>query len=320
VSDLDAATADDANPANLDASQPLDSSPPTDGFVPGDAGDAATNDAGDAAVPTPAPDYLWYVLDETSGTTARDSSSHHFDITNLTGVTWAQGANFDGTSGGGYTTVDSEYRAPPISITVWLTPTARADETSTQGTLYPFPPNALSDDIPGVGGYGVGLNVWTDGTPGSDLAAEGVDTCTQGGLCVANGNQTDAGPACTSETSCNAGFVAGHEYFVAITIAPASADAAALLSAQVYVNGALFDQTTAYTPPASPNPTLYLGCHNLDTAYLTKRIFDGRIRDVRVYKRQLASTEVAQLYANGPTTVAPPPIDAGPADADADAN
>jgi hypothetical protein len=45
--------------------------------------------------------------------------------------------------------------------------------------------------------------------------------------------------------------------------------------------------------------------HNDDTNYGTKSVFSGRIRDVRVYKRELVATEVAQLYALGPTTSAP---------------
>jgi hypothetical protein len=47
-----------------------------------------------------------------------------------------------------------------------------------QFALWPFPANAFSSDIPGVGGYAIGINVWTDGTGGSDLAVEGADTGT----------------------------------------------------------------------------------------------------------------------------------------------
>jgi hypothetical protein len=177
----------------------------------------------------------------------------------------------------------------------------------------------VSDDIPGVGGYGLGLNVWSNG---SALGAEGVDTCKQAGLCVANSSQnaatadsgSDAGFSCTSSSSCQQGFVAGKEYFVVVTIADPG-DAGTSAAAQVYVNGALFDDSTAYIPAASATPPLYLGCHNFDTNYGSARVFDGRIRDVRVYQRQLAAGEVQQLYANGPTLHAPPPADAGITDA-----
>jgi hypothetical protein len=290
-----------------------------------DADTGSGIDAGiDSAVPTPPPDYIWYVLDETSGATAHDSSPHHFDITNLSGVTWSAGANFTGTGGGGSTTVTGAYRVPPITFTAWLTPGARTDGTSLEYAYEPYPPNALGDDIPSEGGYGVGLNVWTDGEGGSALAADSVDTCTVGSLCACNSTQNaetadagiDGGPSCTRPTDCHQGFVAGQEYFVVVTVAP-SPDGGTT-AAQVYVNGAIFDQTTAGVPPANATPPLYLGKHNEDTSYGTKRIFDGRIRDVRVYQRQLGASEVAQLYANGRTLHAPVEADAGPEDAATD--
>ena len=123
-------------------------------------GDSGVDSA--ASLPTPAPDYVWYVLDETQGTTAKDSSSHHYDIANLAGVTWSEGANFDGLSGGGSVAVDSSYRTPPITISAWLTPRARADKTANSYVFQPYPTNAFGDDLPGNSGYGLGLNVWTD--------------------------------------------------------------------------------------------------------------------------------------------------------------
>jgi hypothetical protein len=252
---------------------------------------------------TPTPDFIWYVLDEMQGTTARDSSPHHYDITNLAGVSWAKGATFDGVIGCGSTAVDSSYRDPPITISAWLTPRARADETSNQYGLVPFPSNAIGDDSPG--GYGIGLNVWTDGTGGSALAAEEVDTCQNAGTlpqsCVANESAGDAGA-----------FLAGREYFIATAIGSPAGDASTL-AAHVYVNGVLFDATTAANPANLPQTTLHLGCHNEDTSYGSKRFFAGRIRDARVYKRELGADEVAQLFGNGPTMAAPPPRTTGAA-------
>jgi hypothetical protein len=285
-------------------------------------GDSATGD-GDAtagpAFPTLPPDFAWYVLDETQGTTAADSSPHHYDITNLSNVTWDQGAHFDGMNGGGNTNVAPSIRVPPITMSAWLTPTARADSTDHGGyALVPFPANALSDDIPDNGGYGMGLDVWTDGTPGSVLPAEGLDSCKNPvpnpGLCAANTSQNvadvNAGPACTSASHCDQGFVAGVEYFVVVTIAPA--DGGPLQSAQVYVNGSLFDQTTANIPSPAAQAPLYLGVCNMDIAgYGTRAVFAGRIRDARVYGRQLGADEVHQMYVNGPTLHAPPRGDAG---------
>lgn len=285
----------------------------------GGSSDAASgSDASGPAFPTVPPDFVWYVLDETQGTTATDSSPNHYDITNLAGVTWSEGANFDGMSGGGFTRVAPSVRVPPISMSAWLKPASRADSNADKGySLVPYPANALSDDIPSVGGYALGLNVWTNGTPGSALAVEGVDSCKQAGLCAANSTQNAAdstgGPACVSASSCNQGFTAGVEYFVAVAVGPA--DAAGYAQAHVYVNGKLFDESTAYVPPASTQAPLYLGVCNLDTAYSTQRVYDGRIRDVRIYSRQLGGAEVAQMYVNGPTLHAPVSADAGATDA-----
>ena len=309
------ADAGDGSTTGIEASLGDDSS-----VSHGDSG-AATQDGGElaeAAVPTPVPDYFWYVLDEAQGTTAHDSTAHHFDITNLAGVTWNEGAHFDGMSGGGDTNLDSAFRGPPISISAWLTPNLRADAPN-GFALGPYPANALSGDIPGIGGYALGLNVWSTG---SALSVEAVDTCYgTGALCVAGSTQNardiDGGPSCLTASSCDQGFVAGAEHFVLVSIAPAS-DGGAASEAVVYVDGALFDQTTAVVFPTESTAPLYLGSCNLDTGYGTSRVFDGRVRDVRAYKRQLDAAEVQQLYVNGPTLHAPPRPDAGSSDAAAD--
>jgi hypothetical protein len=286
--------------------------------APSDAGamlDAPSrSDVDQPAFPTVPPDFAWYVLDETQGTTAHDSSPNHYDITNLSsGVTWNGGARFDGVTGGGFTMVAPSVREPPITMSAWLTPAARADSTDHGGYAFvPFPANAFSGDIPDNGGYGIGLNVWTDGVPGSVLAAEGVDSCTNPvpnpGLCAANSSQNatdvNAGPTCASASQCSQGFVAGVEYFVVVTIAPA--DGGAFQSAQVYVNGSLFDETIANIPPPAAEAPLYLGMCNMDSAgYGTRAFFAGRMRDARVYSRQVGAEEVSQMYVNGPTLHAP---------------
>ena len=224
----------------------------------------------DAPATTTSPDYIWFVLDETSGTTAKDSSSHHYDITGLTGVTWSQGANFDGTGGGGFVAVDSSYRSPPVTISAWLTATTRADRTSITGPLEPFPSNAIGDDIPGEFGYGFGLNVWSDGTPGSALTVEDFNGCSFGATFPVD---------CTIA---GAAFTAGTEYLVTIVINTDN-------TAHTYVNGALYADATVGTLAVAATQ-FWLGRHNDDPDYGTKRFFDGRMRDVRVYKSALAVT------------------------------
>jgi concanavalin A-like lectin/glucanase superfamily protein len=241
------------------------------------AADAPTPPPGDDGSPTPTPppppDFVWYRLDEMSGATAHDSSPHHYDITNLTGVVWGGGATFDGATVCGSTTVGPAFRTAPVTITLWLTAYTRADETVTNYALTPFPPNALSGDAPSLGGFGVGLDVWTDGNPGNGIAFE-------------------TGVNAASSFYTIGGLAAGVQYFAALVVGPAQAD--------LYVNATLFASTAANTPLAETPAPLHLGCHNDDTGYLTKRFFDGRLRDARIYTRLLGAPEVAQLYANGP--------------------
>ena len=217
----------------------------------------------------PAPDFLWYKLDETSGTTAHDSSSGHHDI-DVAGISWNGGGVFHHACG--VLDVGAGYRVAPITITAWLSPALRSDEASNDHALTPFPPDAMSGDVPALGGFGLGLDAWTGG--GSALAVE---------------TGIDASVAFHSQSGV---FVAGTRYFVALVI-----DAS---SAKTYVDGQLSATVTADTPPPTSPTPLHLGCHNDDTGYGTKRFFEGTMRDVRVYKRLVAADEIAALYANGP--------------------
>jgi hypothetical protein len=127
--------------------------------------------------------------------------------------------------------------------------------------------------------------VGSDGTPGSALTVEDFNGCA---------------PGASFPVQCaipGAAFTAGTEYLVTIVI---NADN----TAHSYVNGALYADATAGTLVVAATQ-FWLGRHNDDTDYGTKRFFDGRMRDVRVYKSALAVTDVAGLFAAGPTTVAP---------------
>lgn len=245
-----------------------------DGSEPGDArADAADAEAGadvttDAGLPA---DFAWYPLNETSGTIAHDLTAHHYDIT-LPSVTWSGGAVFDGVSTAGSVTT-GDLRSAPVSMTAWLTPALRADRDANQFAQVPFPPNAVSGDIPFKSGFGLGLNVWTSTTGvESALAAEGIST-----------TLTNIG---------GAAFTADTRYFVAMAVGATSA--------QVFVNGQVVDTRTAAVPSAASPSVLWLGAHNDDTNYGSKRFFKGRMRDVRVYKRALTPAEIVRLQAAGP--------------------
>ena len=256
-------------PASLDDDAGPDSA--VESGVAEGSPEAAPGDEDSAPAPVGPPDFAWYLLSETSGVTAHDSTANHYDVTNLTGVTWGQGASFDGTGGGGSVVVAAGLRQAPVSVTAWLAPFSRVDEGANSHGLTPFPPSALSGDAPGQFGYGIGLDVWSGG---SALAVEDVGYTFQG---VAG-----------------APFAAGTEYFVAATIGTTTAI--------VYVDGQYVGQAAPMVPGATPATTLSLGVHNQDPAYGTKRFYAGRMRDLRVYKRVLTAGDVAMLHAAGPAT------------------
>jgi hypothetical protein len=254
-------------PASVDAGLP-DASPPVDAGVP---------DADAATLPDLTPDFAWYRLDETSGTVAHDSSPHRYDIPGLEGVTWGDGATFDGATVCGVTNVDASFRTPPVSITGWFAPAVRSDERVPAYALQPYPPNAVSGDVPSLGGYGIGAEVWLDGVPPALQAAVPVES--------------GAG-ASVAFHSLPAPFTPLARHLVA-----AVEDAAAVT---VYIDGTAFAVETADVPPrVSPAP-LHLGCHNDDTGYATKRFFKGNIRDVRIFRRLLSAEQIAALYQSGP--------------------
>lgn len=232
----------------------------------------ATN--GDAGPNDLDPDFVWYRLDETSGTTAHDSGPHHWDL-QVDGVSWSDGAVLDGKSTCGEASVDSRFREPPLTITAWATPVARTDETTTSYALAPFPPDVLSGDAPSLGGYGLGLDAWTDGGGGRALAVE-----TGAGANVAYHSQP-----VTLEP--------GARHFVALVVASAA-------EARIYADGSPVGDVSADLPPSLSPAPLNLGCHNDDAGYGTKRFFAGTLRDVRVYLRALGADEIAKLYQIGP--------------------
>jgi hypothetical protein len=265
----DVTAGDDAAPP---ADAGTDSSVSPDSQPPGDARSVdVTRDAG-----APIPDFAWYRLDETSGTTAHDSTQNHYDVMDINGVTWSAGAHFDSAAGVcGWTSVPTVWRQPPVTLSAWITSEARADSTISSAGLTPFPSNAVSGDIPYLGGYGIGINVWTDGDAGSGLGVE-------------RGVSASGFVGFTTVGS----FVADTEYFLAVT--------ETATTATVYLGGALMTSFEADVPADGTPTLLYLGCHNQDTGYDSKRFFNGRLRDVRVYKRVLSAAEVERLNADGP--------------------
>jgi hypothetical protein len=193
----------------------------------------------------------------------------------LSQVTWQNGAMFGIPGGnsesGGSTSVDGRIRQAPITFTAWITPGSRSDESSNDYSITPFPPNAVSGDGPAAFGFGLGLNVWTDGGGGSALSVESVGSMFQNG---------------------SSQFTADNQYFVVAAIGATLA--------QMYVNANLVASQAFSAPGAASPANLWLGLHNDDTGYGTKRFFVGTLQDVRIYTRELSAQDVTSLWTAGP--------------------
>ena len=211
---------------------------------------------------------LWFRCNEGAGTTLVNSGTDP-EPALLTGGTyeWRSGAIHFTQAYAVTANLSPRYRTFPLTVSMWLTPDIRADSMVTGYGISPFPPNALSNDIEGNGGIGAGLNVWSDGMPGAELRA----------------GWTDVG---------NPGAFGARRYHVAITY-----ETARML---IYVDGVAGEvELVSYANDALTAP-LYIGVHNEDAAYNTKRFFVGEVDDVRVYTSALSATEISALIAAGP--------------------
>jgi hypothetical protein len=215
--------------------------------------------------------FLWFKMNDPGSATAlRDSSSYGMDGAVTGAVTLADGkATFGPGASAATQPLEASYRDKPISVSGWATPRERSDRSLNQHSITPFPPNAVSNDIPGRFGYGFGINVWTDAGGGSELIVGGAYTAKVSALT----------------------FVAGRRYHVVVAYSEAAT--------KVYLDGSLVATLPAYPLSAGSAP-VYVGRHNDDAAYGSKRFFVGDLDDVRVYQRLLTDADAAALYAAGP--------------------
>jgi hypothetical protein len=211
---------------------------------------------------------IWYRTDETSGTILHDSGLQGADAS-LTGTFAFTGTGVSFPAAAGYAMtapLPGVFRTYPLTISVWARPAPRSDETANTFALLPFPPDAVSNDVPGFGGAGVGVDVWTDGVPGSHAYVD-------------SGGDYEGAP-----------FVANQRYHLVAVYDGTQAS--------LYVDGALATGlTTTALDGAAAN--LFVGAHNLDTGYGSKRFFVGELSDVRVFTAALSAQDVAQLHALG---------------------
>jgi hypothetical protein len=226
---------------------------------------------GPDATPLGRPD-LWFKLNDSTGGTLRDDGLLGMDAT-ITGTFLLTGTALRITAADveGVTPSLVGLRRPPLTLSAWVTPALRGDRSSVMYGHDPFPPNAVSSDIPNFDGMGLGVNVWSDGAPGSELAVGG------GGV--------------NNDNTASRAFTAGTRYHVVAVYTTEIA---------TYVDGEPAGSISNVDfNDDNPGP-LYLGIHNEDNGYLTKRYFLGEIDDVRVYKLAASPEQIALLHAAGP--------------------
>lgn len=216
-------------------------------------------------LPEPA---LWFPLDEGSGLIVRDRAPGKHDAT-LTGQYQWTATALHFTQGDAATAMlGGEFRTLPLTLSVWLTADVRTDQLSTQYAILPYPPNAISNDRVTEGGLGAGINVWTDGTPGSDLHIGAVDGQIPG-------------------------FAAGTRYHVVVVYD--------YFATTVYVDGQQHSVHPIANFANGQPAVLHVGEHNDDVMYGTKRFFIGEIDDVRIYRDSLSDVQVRVLFTAGPS-------------------
>ncbi len=202
---------------------------------------------------------LWYKLDETSGTTAADSSGHGRDATvaGTTGWGGAQGLAFDGSST--YVTTPDSPMAGLTSITV-------------------------------------ATDVWVDPAQATPYFIYGFGNTTSGygdGYLFATGNPHRAGVASGNwsteqVTASSAALPRGGWKHIAYTQTGSTA--------VLYEDGVEIARRTDVTiTPGSIGGGTTTANHLGKSNYPGDHLFKGRLRDFRMYDRALSAAEVAEL-------------------------
>lgn len=146
----------------------------------------------------------------------------------------------------------------PLSLEAWVKPALRTD-----GTAYTnFPNNVISSDLPGGYGHGFGVNI----VSGSS------------GICV---EANDAFRYIATPLTANTW------YHVVCVYTPGNV--------KTYLNGTLLDDFSFAQGYIDPNNYFYIGMHNYDAGYGSRRFFKGLIDEVRIWNKALSASEVANM-------------------------
>lgn len=211
-------------------------------------------------------------FDETSGTTASDSSGNSLNGTLTNGPVWSSGAlTLDGTddyvsvSDPGAGSVLDFASGDSITITAWINP----------NTL----PGGNMIFVTKSGTSGSATSNYQFETLGSSLQFYFTNSGSWHGLTTSSGVLTT-----------------GVWQFVAFT-----GTFGILQNAKAYVNGVSFamsvDSGSPYTTaPTLANEPLWIGAENGGSP---ASFFDGQMDDIRIYRRILSSDEIQNLYLRG---------------------
>ncbi len=136
----------------------------------------------------------------------------------------------------------------PHTLEAWVKPDLRNDQDTNSRM---FPNNIISNDNPGSGGHGFGVNTWSGGSE----------------LVVEHHNFPRVIPGVS--------FQAGEWYHIAVTYSEGSY--------VVYVDGMIVDYYSYSQQKLDGVNFIMFGYHNNDDGYGTKRYFKGIIDDIRIW-------------------------------------
>ncbi len=141
----------------------------------------------------------------------------------------------------------------PITMEAMIKPELRSE-----GNVF-YPNNVISNDIPSLHGLGFGANVYAGG---SKIVVQ-----------YENGFR---------EIATN--LIANQWVHIAVVYTATTI--------QTYVNGNLIDTFSYLSQPLNGSTHLYIGKHNNDINYATRRFFKGAIDEVRIWNKALTSGEI----------------------------
>ncbi len=212
----------------------------------------------------PPPSQIWLPCDIPSTTTLFDISGNDYDLA-IAGPSEATDECFEITTDGNGAERNNVpgARDLPNTTTGWVKSEVRSDQ-GPGGSLQPYPPNAVSTDTPGEGGFGFGLNIWDNAGGGAVLCVPGTPF-----------NLEDD-------------WQAGRWYHVAVVCAEGG-------ERRVYIDGELYNVGTMYDPSGASGD-FFVGKHNNSTFYGSQRFHNGCIYDVRMWTQTLTQRQIKALY------------------------